>query len=361
MAETVCASGVSEQSSDDNGLPFCNLLLLEGLANDPAVTTIVDRVTITNLCRQIRDAIDLRRFVVNHRLVFNYTNGSPNSAYWDRVSVEGPLLLGATLLQGQIGANKSYGIGTNEFYATAPSMTNHPVWWSNRCDGTTTYMHKPSYHAAMYAHGLRAIHGMPVTDAEFTTNVNFFVTSVKPVTEAQIDYADCYDLKALGSQVMSQQSMRGVPVFERNGVLVQFPGNESNLWPDPSNDLAVATGPHAWFVPLQRWRYLDPDQLDFDDIFTWAGEYETNFFHMAGDPETQLGWEAAVPFHPDDTRYAWLASDGSWKYTDWGRPYEALNAGYTVLSIFDALNPDKPLSAYNIETTALGLHRPVLG
>ena len=264
VAEIACDPNVNEQSSDDNALPFVNLLLLQGLANDPAVTTIVDRVTITNLCRQIRDAIDLRRFLVDNRVVMNYVNGLPNTnAIWNRVSVEGSLILGAMLLQGQIGTNKSYGIDTNEFYATAPSLVNHPVWWSNRLSDATTYVGKPSYHAAIYAHGLRAMHGMPVTAAEFTTNVNFFVTSLKPVTETQIDYADGYDLKALGSQVMSQ-SLRGVPVFERNGVQVQFPGNENNLWPDPSNDLAIATGPHAWFVPLQRWRYLA--QMDIETI-----------------------------------------------------------------------------------------------
>ena len=352
VAETVCDPNENKQSSDDNGLPFVNLLLLQGLANDPAVaTTLVDRAAITNLCQQIRDAINLRRFLVKHGVVMEYTNGVASRPIWDRVSVEGPLILGAMLLQGQIGANKNYGIGTNEFYTTAPSLTNRPMVWTNRCDRTTITVGKPSYHSAIYGHGLRAIHGLPVTAAEFTTNVDFFVTSLKPVTEAHIAYAEYCGLRALGSQVMSQK-LCDIPLSERNGVPVQFPGNEDHRWPDPSTNLAIATGPHAWFVPLQRWRYLTSSNIDA--IFTWAGQYETNFFHLAGNPETQLGWEAAVPFQPEDTTHAWLASDGFWRYTDMGRPYEALNAGYSVLSIFDALNPDKPLSAYNIETNRWG-------
>jgi hypothetical protein len=65
--------------------------------------------------------------------------------------------------------------------------------------------------------------------------------------------------------------------------------------------------------------------------------------------DADLGWEAAIPWEPKDRTYAWRASDGTWRYTDWGRPYEALNSAYTLLSIFDALNPDAPLASYNIE------------
>lgn len=201
----------------------------------------------------------------------------------------------------------------------------------------TIYIDKPGYHSAIFIHGLRSIHGLPVTDEEFA-GLNYFETSLKPIVEAHVNYAEFYGFKALGSQVMSQQ-LFGIPLFERNGVQVQFPGNENNLMPDPNTQLARGTGPHAWFVPLSRWRHLNPDVINW--IFSRAQEYESEFFHSGADME--LGWEAAIPFTPEDTRYAWLGSDGALKYTDWGRPFEALNTAYTVLSIFDALNPNAPL------------------
>jgi hypothetical protein len=100
-----------------------------------------------------------------------------------------------------------------------------------------------------------------------------------------------------------------------------------------------------------RWRHLN--RSDIDKLFVWASEYEKDFFHNGSDINNELGWEAAIPWTPNDTSYAWKSSDGSWRYTDMGRPYEALNAAYIVLSIFDALNPDRPLASYNIEAERL--------
>ena len=141
------------------------------------------------------------------------------------------------------------------------------------------------------------------------------------------------------------QQLDGIHLFEMNGKQVQFPGNEDNAMPVPGESLSRGTASHAWFIPLARWRSLN--QQDIDTIFEWMADYETEFFHSGSD--IQLGWEAAIPWRPGDTTYAWKASDGTWKYTDWGRPYETLNATYIILSIFDALNPAAPLASYNIE------------
>ena len=337
VEEIVCPEGEDIQSSDDNALPFMNLLVLEGLANDVTVD-IPDRAEIIALCRAIRDAIDLRGFVVGNTLAHAIENGSPSTANWDRLSAEGAIILAALLLSDQI--------TQHEFELIYPSLRNYPVDW-NTLSGGVIPIGKPSYHAAMFIHGLRAIHGMPVTEQEWA-GLDYFRTSTKPVFEAHMDYDRYYGYGALGTQVMSQ-TLYGTPLFEMNGRQVRFPGNEDNLMPVPGVSLSRATGPHAWFIVLQRALYLD--QGDIDELFTWMASYESEFFHSGSDVE--LGWEAAIPWRPDDRTYAWQASDGTWKYTDWGRPFEALNSAYIVLSIFDALNPDAPLASYNVEAQRL--------
>jgi hypothetical protein len=337
LEEIVCPEGEDLQSSDDNALPFMNLLVLEGLADDPTVA-IADRAQIVGLCQAIRAAIDLRGFVVGNAIAQTIENGSPSATSWDRLSAEGAIILAALLLSGQI--------TESEFELIYESLRNYPVEWNSFGSGVIS-VDKPSYHAAMFIHGLRAIHGVPVTEEGFTC-LNYFNTSTKPIFWAHIDYARHYDYGALGTQVMTQ-TLYGTPLFEMNGRQVQFPGNEDNSMPVPGASLSRATGPHAWFIALQRAHYLD--QGDIDDVFAWMVSYESESFHSGSD--VQLGWEAAIPWTPDDRTYAWQASDDTWKYTDWGRPFEALNSVYIILSIFDALNPDTPLASYGVEVERL--------
>lgn len=335
VSQIACPPGLDIQSSDDNALPFLNLLLLEGLANDKSVD-IPDSFIIIQLCQEIRADIELKEFILNDSIIHNFENGKPSTGKWDRISAEGPLILAAVLLSGQI--------TVEDFYNITTSLEKKPVQWISYGKGSIE-IDKPSYHSAMFIHGLRSIHGMPTTKEELQ-DLDFFTTSVKPVFESQIDYAEHYGLKALGSQVMSQP-LYGSSLVEMECAQVQFPGNEDNRMPVRNNSLSRATGPHAWFIPLSRWRCLDQDDISM--IFLWAAEYEDNFFHNGSDINKELGWEAAIPWTPQDTTFAWMASDGSWRYTDWGRPYEALNTAYIVLNIFDALNPDFPLASYNVE------------
>ena len=337
VEEIVCPEGEDIQSSDDNALPFMNLLVLEGLASDPSVD-VPDRPEIVSLCRAIRAAINLRSFVVGNAIAHAIENGIPSTAKWDRLSAEGAIILAPLLLSGQV--------TESEFELIYESLCNYPVEWNSFESGVIS-VDKPSYHAAMFIHGLRTIHGVPVTAEEFT-GLNYFNTSTKPVLETHMDYARHYGYGALGTQVMTQ-TLYGTPLFEMNGRQVQFPGNEDNLMPVPGASLSRATGPHAWFIALQRAHYLD--QGDIDDVFAWMATYESKFYHSGSDIE--VGWETAVPWTPDDRTYAWQASDGTWKYTDWGRPFEALNSAYIMLSIFDALNPDAPLASYNVEVAQL--------
>ena len=244
VAEIACDSN-NKQSSDDNGLPWMNLLLLEGLAND-ASTSIPDRATITNLCGKIRNSIDLTRFIVDDQIVLDFTDGVPSPRHWDRMSTEGPVILSAMLLSKQI--------STSQFYQIAGSFENNPVNWNTHCYGIIPIA-KPSWHAAMCMHRLRAIHGLPVTAAEFSTNIAYFIDSVRPVTEAHIDYALCNGYCALGSHVSSQE-LWGIPMPGPSDALYMFPGNERNVWPIKGESLPPATASHAFFMPLQRWKYL---------------------------------------------------------------------------------------------------------
>jgi hypothetical protein len=339
-AELVCSGGDSLQSSDDNALPFMNLLVLEGLANDVSVS-IPDRSQIVGLCQAIRAAIDLRGFVTSDdKIAHEIRNGQLASAYWDRLSAEGAIVLAALLVSGQI--------DKPQFERIYTSLRNghDPIDWTT-CGGGTIRIDKSSYHAAMFIHALRAIHGIPVTVAE-APGLDYFATSTRPVFAAQIDYAQCRGLQALGSQAMTQ-ILGGEPVFEAGGVQVQFPGNEDRRVPVPGVSLSPLTGSHAWLVALQRAQELDADNIV--QLFAWMESYEGEFFHSGSDAE--LGWEAAIPWTANDHAIGWLASDSTWRYTDWGRPFEALNSAYILLSIFDALNPSTPLASFNVSAPAL--------
>ncbi len=317
--------GVDTVSSDDNGLPYMNLLILEGLAQDAGLTQ-TQRTEIIELSQAIRANIALSCFVVDNKIVHNFDVTDPD--HWDRMAAEGPIILTALMLSEQI--------DWHDFNQIVPSLENYPVDWGGY-NGTIP-IEVPSFHSAMFIHGLRAIHGLPVTPVE--GNVNFFGNSTYPVFKAHLDYAEEFGYQALGSQVMTQ-SLDGIPLFETETQQIQFAGNEQNI--QPSQGISRATAPHAWFIPLSRWNYLEQNEIDL--LFTWMAAYEAKFFH-----ENELGWEAAIPWTHDDTTNAWSSSDGEWKYTDWGRPHEALNSAYIVLSAFDALIPERPLASYNIES-----------
>lgn len=337
VEEIVHPEGEDLQSSDDNGLAIMNLFILQGVAKDSEVD-IPDREEIVRLCEKVRGAIDLEDFIVNNEIAYNIENGATSAGTWNRKSAEGSIILAAALLTNQITRDR--------FEQIVSSLRNYPVKWDNP-DNSTIEIGQPSYHAAMFIHGLRAIHGLPVTSREFP-GLNYFETSTKPVFRAHLEYAKHYGFKALGTQVMTQQ-LYGTPLFKMNGKQVQFPGNEDNKMPIPNESLSRATGSHAWFIPLQRARALDENVKD--KIFNWMEEYEADFFHKGSN--TKLGWEAAIPWQPNDKTYAWKSSDGARRYTDWGRPYEALNTAYIVMSIFDAVNPDNPLASYNIKAKEL--------
>jgi hypothetical protein len=328
------------QSSDDNALPYMNLLILEGLANDSAVN-IPDKASIITLCQQIRNAIDLRSFVVDNKIVHEYANGSPSPGIWDRISAEGPIILAAMYLANQI--------NETEFNTIKASLLKRSVNWNGQIN-----IDKASYHSAMFIHGLRMIHGLPVTDEEYP-GLNYFDTSTQPVTAAQINFADTNSFSALGTQVMTQTFL-GYPVFYKispGSEQAQFAGNESNTMPVYGASLSRATGPHAWFIALARSNRLDTTTVN--KMLGYMSLYQGNFFHNGSDPDNDLGWEATIPWSPTDDTYSWLATypDGQRKYSDWGRTYEALNAAYIVLSTFDALNQDKPLASYSVQAELL--------
>jgi len=328
-------SNGNEQSSDDNGLAYLNLLNLKGLV-DNLGNAIPNQQAILTLIDSILADIHLERFLVNNTIVQEFNNGVASSP-WDRVATEGPLILAAMLISGKI--------TTAQFYQIAPSLQNYPVEWDSLQHGTIP-IEFPSYHSAMFMEGLRAIYGMPVTDTEFP-GATFFEESVKPVFEAQMDYALANHFEALGSQVMSQ-TLDNWPLVEMpQGQQAQFPGNEQNHMPVPDQTQARATAPHAWFIAMDRALQLDSG--DVEQIIAWTSEYESRFFDANG-----LGWEAAIPWDHNDTTYTWEASDGTLYYSDGGRAHEALNSAYLVLSIFDALNPNTPLTSYNPESAYLG-------
>ncbi|MBI4859797.1 MAG: IPT/TIG domain-containing protein, partial [Candidatus Riflebacteria bacterium] len=327
-----------EQTSDDNALAYLNLLVLQGLARDLPVDT-PGRQRVLSLCTMVRTDIDLARFALSDKIVMSFSNGSP-TGQWDRRAAEGAPILSAMLAAGQISADR--------FVTIAPSLQPRSTNWP-KVGGGSIQIDFTTYHGAIFMPALRAIHGMPVTLDE-ASGVDFFDRAVKPLVSAQIDYVQARGLNALGSQVMSQK-FGGLPLSEASCDHTQalFPGNENVSLGLTETDqrLSRATGPHALIMPLQRWQHLDSG--DVDTLFQWMQTYEEGFFHNQSG--TDLGWEAAIPWPSTNTTYSWMAV-GTRCYTDEGRPYEALNSAYIVLSIFDALS-DRPLSSFNPESGKL--------
>ena len=337
------------RSSDDNGLPFMNLLMLQGMAVD-LCTNPTDRAVITNLCHQIRNTINLRRFVDSqYRIVHEYSNNVPSSHAWDRTGAEGAAIAAAMLL------TTNQPLTRGEFDLVAARMQKTGVSWLLYGSGATVVT-QASYHGAMFIHGLRSLHGLPVTTNEFP-GARFYEQSLLPLFTAHEDFALFYGHSALGSQPMTQR-LDGYPIFQgSDGSQIRYPGNEGGVRMVPGQLFGVGamarmTAPHAWFIPLSRPYRLAPAQID--RLFQWMAGYEATFFHGGANAHDDLGWEAVIPWKPADTAYTWVDSTGRRNYTDNGRPYEALNSAYTVLHIFDALNPDKPLAMYSVEKTRAG-------
>ncbi len=124
--------------------------------------------------------------------------------------------------------------------------------------------------------------------------------------------------------------------------------------PVEGSTLALATAPHAWFIPLAQWQNLDQDTIDA--LLGQMTLYEPEFFH---DGTEHLGWEAVIPWRtiynlalPGRSYYPFSASDGSKLYSDMGRAYETLNSASIILSIFDALEPQK-LADFHVNSGSL--------
>ena len=349
-AEETRRTGPFEQSSDDNGLPYLNLLLVEGFAAEASRLSESESTEIGALCQAIRGDIALDRFVTaDDTIPFNFTDGVPSTGIWDRRGAEGSLILAAMLLSGNISAA--------EFEDISASLLAPVVLWDNQIGSDAIRIEQANYHNAMFIPGLRSLHGLPVTGEE-SPGAAYFDLCVLPAFRSQFEFAVAHDLEALGSQAMTQ-TLDGYPVFEfwsgateYAGQLsqIRFAGNEGGEVPDPDRfvgfgSMSRGTSPHAWFVPLARPDRLT--QVEVDTLFSWMGAYKGTF-HNA-----QFGWQAVIGWTAADTRNTWLGSGSRVNYADFGRPYETLNNAYSILHIFDALNPDRPLSSFSTESERL--------
>lgn len=335
---------LNEQSSDDSALPYLNLLVLRKLVEDPLVDIPQEmREEISDLISSVLRDINLRHFLQGNRIVLNYVDGVASSQAWDRLSAEGVPILSALLLSGQI--------SMDEFSGILGNLENHPLFWPTTNHGNVPVL-VPGFHSAQFMHSLRAIHGLPVTSNE-APGVTFFASSTKPTAEIQIDYALDNAFKALGTQPMTQ-SLFGerLTLAEGSSELARFPGNEGG-----ETSLSKATATHGLFAALARYPQLQ--QADIDRLIGWIADYEVDFFHngnVGDEIETQLGFEAVIPFFPEDMDedHVWRDSNDNLSYADGGhQPYDALNAAYTLSMIFDILNQSSPLSMWNAESVRL--------
>ena len=377
--EYIRADTDNNQASDDNALAYMNLLVLEGIvqAQQPALP---DVAAILERSKEVRQAITLRRFyypgawidggngtplqadVIVHQIL----NGKPTLKYsgpsettgedqgiWDRAGAEGAVIAAALQVSGAITPAEFERVCRQSLLRTA-------VEWKSF--GRTLPISQSTYDSAMFMTGVRSLHGMPVTEEE-RAGALFFKTTALPIFRSHLDFAEHYGFSALGSHAMSQ-SLGGLRPYYHlpfpgatKPNLSQFPGNEQNRLPDPALEygdgvMARSTTPHAFFIPLSRPRYLDAAEKSW--IFESLAQYEREFFHDGG--EYDLGWEAVIPWKPDDTspKASWVDSTGRRNFSDEGRPYEALNSAYIVLHVYDALHPDKPLSSFSVERERLG-------
>jgi hypothetical protein len=365
----IAFDGQDRQSSDDSALGYMNLLVLQGFAADTSVSIPpADRAAIVSLCQQVRDAMNLRRFyeknwslaplfpTARDLIVMDILDGEPSLAprsdvatsiaVWDRWAAEGVPIIAAMLISGSISVEEFERI-------VEDSLINTEVDWHT--GSAVIPIAQATYHGAMFMHLLRSIHGLPVTPAEHS-GASFFTESTLPVFRAHQAYADVHSFSALGTQAMTQE-LNHYPLFtawsgaaEFDGALyhLRYPGNESDLMPTTAftgaNARARSTAPHGLFVPLSRASLLTGTEADW--LFARLATYESSFFHSGAG---ELGWEAVIPWTSGDTspQSSWVGGSRR-NFCDWGRPYEALNSAYIVLSIFDALNPSQPLASYNV-------------
>ena len=281
-------------SSDDNGLLVWDLLLVEALATRAGHSDLAD------LAEQIVSRIDLAQFRKPDGSIAMYRTASDglSSLWWDRKGAEGPAIAAAALYLNQI--------STSQYEQAIDSMRWETGIWRDK-----VYVPQAYSYGMIYALGVRAQAGLPVTPEEYAGCL-FGATTVPSTVLAHTADMDEQGTDMILSHVMTQ-TVNGVV---QTGI---GPGNEDGiLLPE---DRQSRTGPYAAVVPLARAQWLPADVTG--SLFAQLGAYESKYFHGGG-----LGWEAAVPLHASDP----------YTGTDAGHAYEALNSAYIALSVFDAVS-----------------------
>lgn len=323
------SDGNNTQASDDGALLWGHLRQYTDQTRN-AQRALPDQDETIALTTALMKGIDLRRFVIDGKIVHELKNGVPSALHWNRASVEGGMILPIMVA--------AHAITVPEFNELKKTLVVGAVDWPLSSGGTISIV-APNYHAASFMPGLFGIHGFPISGTDVAGS-NFYVKHSLPSTTAQVDYAMANGLTALGSQAMTQ-AFAGVPVFERveNGtrVQVQYPGNESGIPPSP-DELGHATGSHANIIPLQRWRELSPDTVA---TLQQMLEINSEYFHSES-----FGWEAVIPFQHEAPK-GWRDADGNFHITDGGETFELLNSAYIFFAAWDALNPDSTLAHMN--------------
>ena len=137
--------------------------MLEGLANETSVLTETERNEIIALCQDIRGAIDMEAFINRNpsgdaQSIRFTLNHSSNDGIWNRSAAEGMVILGSMLQQGLV--------DITDFQDLASSLELISINWQTASNDLIP-IHQASFHGALFAHGLRSMHGFPITTEEY--------------------------------------------------------------------------------------------------------------------------------------------------------------------------------------------------
>lgn len=307
----------SNVPSGDDALLYSSLVIVQGWATARGHTGLAAAAS------DVSGRMDFRPFLraqgnnlfIAHTLNADSDTLSPSN--WDVFADEGGMVAWVAFANGSI--------TLEEFKQVTRSQHRRSAHWTAD-SGETYVVQEAAWFNAMFPWAVRSLGGFPIQIAECPENTTslFARESLVPTAGAHLALGDQLgiDHPAFSDAMSQARGDDGLVGWIQSWYMPpNLPGQVLRFVP-------TDVTPHALFVPLNAITELPEEQLGrwIEEVVELMTD-EAEYYHATG--EFAYGFEVTASPRANDLAYAG-ANDG--------RPvFETLSAGYTVLSLFNAL------------------------